>query len=77
MAIELLCPLGGGEIHGSILAPPAPLPLSLLVCCCYLRQVRNPTLHQHSNVKGNSKAWDISAYDQPHGLYTNEQSWAS
>ena len=46
MAIELLCPLGGGEIHGSILAPPAPLPLSLLVCYCNLRQVRNPTLQR-------------------------------
>ena len=76
MAIELLCPLGGGKIHGSILTPPAPLPLSLLVCCCYLRQVLNPTLQQSSNVKGNTKAWDISSYDQSHGLYTNDQSWA-
>ena len=65
MAIKLLCPLGGGEIHGSILAPPAPLPLSLLVCRCCLRQVRNPTQHQCSNVKGITKAL-VGHYHQYH-----------
>ena len=77
MAIELLCLFGGEEIHGSILAALAPFPLSLLGYYCNLRQVRNPTPHQSSNVKGSTEAWDISAYDQHHGLYAYDKSLVS
>ena len=77
MAIELLCPRVGAQINGSILALPAPFPLPLLVCCCNLRQMLNHTLHQSSNPKDKTKALDISAYDQHHGLYTNDRLYAS
>ena len=72
-----MCALGGGKIHYSIFAAPAPLPLSLPVCSCNPKQVRNPTLHQSSKATGNNKAWDVPEHDQQHGLYTNDQSWAS